>query len=108
MLHNLPVEDLGYHMGSYVFNYSTFLCGVLRENKIAVVIGPVTDDVLVYDKDFPSMKVLLGGKKIAREAVKHFGPVPGVPHSHSKPYLRRKGRKFEKTIGRRNSRGFRV
>jgi hypothetical protein len=32
----------------------------------------------------------------AGEAVKHFGPAPGVPHSHTKPYVRSKGRKFEK------------
>nr|KJB26287.1 hypothetical protein B456_004G239000 [Gossypium raimondii] len=40
-------------------------------------------------------EVLLRGPKNAREAVKHFGPAPGVPHSHSKPYVRSKGRKFE-------------
>ncbi|PKU60830.1 60S ribosomal protein L18-2 [Dendrobium catenatum] len=39
--------------------------------------------------------VLLRGPKNAREAVKHFGPAPGVPHSHTKPYVRSKGRKFE-------------
>ncbi|KAJ0078973.1 hypothetical protein Patl1_22343 [Pistacia atlantica] len=32
--------------------------------------------------------VLLRGPKNAREAVKHFGPAPGVPHSHTKPYVR--------------------
>lgn len=40
--------------------------------------------------------VLLRGKKNAREAVKHFGPAPGVPGSHTKPYVRSKGRKFER------------
>lgn len=54
------------------------------------------------------MQVLLRGPKNAREAVKHFGPAPGVPHSHTKPYVRAKGRKFERARGRRNSRGFRV
>lgn len=53
-------------------------------------------------------QVLLRGPKNAREAVKHFGKAPGVPHSHTKPYVRSKGRKFEKARGRRNSRGFRV
>ncbi|CAK8572489.1 unnamed protein product [Lathyrus sativus] len=52
--------------------------------------------------------VLLRGPKNAREAVKHFGCAPGVPHSHTKPYVRAKGRKFEKARGKRNSRGFRV
>ncbi|CAH8390174.1 unnamed protein product [Eruca vesicaria subsp. sativa] len=53
-------------------------------------------------------QVLLRGPKNSREAVKHFGPAPGVPHSHSKPYVRSKGRKFEKARGKRKSRGFKV
>ncbi|CAI0453151.1 unnamed protein product [Linum tenue] len=113
------------------------------EDKIAVVVGTITDDIRTYE--VPALKVtalrftetarariekaggecltfdqlalraplgqntvLLRGPKNAREAVKHFGPAPGVPHSHSKPYVRSKGRKFEKARGRRNSRGFRV
>ncbi|KVI08371.1 Ribosomal protein L18e [Cynara cardunculus var. scolymus] len=52
-------------------------------------------------------KVLLRGPKNCREAVRHFGKAPGVPHSHTKPYVRSKGRKYEKARGRRNSRGFR-
>ncbi|KAH0866873.1 hypothetical protein HID58_073895 [Brassica napus] len=54
------------------------------------------------------MNVLLRGLKNSREAVKHFGPAPGVPHSHSKPYVRSKGRKFEKARGKRKSRGFKT
>ncbi|CAI0453152.1 unnamed protein product [Linum tenue] len=115
-----------------------------KEDKIAVVVGTITDDIRTYE--VPALKVtalrftetarariekaggecltfdqlalraplgqntqvLLRGPKNAREAVKHFGPAPGVPHSHSKPYVRSKGRKFEKARGRRNSRGFRV
>ncbi|KAJ0977749.1 hypothetical protein J5N97_013223 [Dioscorea zingiberensis] len=114
-----------------------------KDDKIAVIVGTVTDDKRVYE--VPAMKVtalrftetararilkaggecltfdqlalraplgqntiLLRGPKNAREAVKHFGPAPGVPHSHTKPYIRSKGRKFEKARGRRNSRGFRV
>lgn len=53
-------------------------------------------------------QVLLRGPKNSREAVKHFGKAPGVPHSHTKPYVRSKGRKFEKARGRRNSRGFKA
>ncbi|KAK9017987.1 hypothetical protein V6N11_000977 [Hibiscus sabdariffa] len=52
--------------------------------------------------------VLLRGPKNAREAVKHFGPAPGVPHSHAKPYVRSKGRKFERARGRRNNKDFRI
>ncbi|KAG6426843.1 hypothetical protein SASPL_111078 [Salvia splendens] len=98
-----------------------------KEGKIAVVVGPVTDDIRVHD--IPAIKVtalrfterarariekaggecltfdqlalraplgqntiLLRGSPKAREAVKHFGPAPGVPHSHTKPYVRAKGR----------------
>ncbi|KAA3490618.1 60S ribosomal protein L18-2 [Gossypium australe] len=120
-----------------------------KEDKIAVVVGTVTDDIRVYE--VPALKVtalrftetarariekaggecltfdqlalraplgqntfafllmvLLRGPKNAREAVKHFGPAPGVPHSHTKPYVRSRGRKFERARGRRNSKGFRV
>ena len=51
--------------------------------------------------------VLLRGPKSHREAVKHFG-APGVPGSHAKPYVRHKGRKFEKARGRRKSRGYKA
>ena len=30
-----------------------------------------------------------------REALKHFGRAPGLPGSHTKPYVRGHGRKFE-------------
>lgn len=67
------------------------------------------DVSLKHDLCFGMMfQVLLRGPKNAREAVKHFGPAPGVPHSHTKPYVRAKGRKFERARGKRNSRGFRV
>ncbi|KAI9927332.1 hypothetical protein AWENTII_006133 [Aspergillus wentii] len=49
--------------------------------------------------------LLLRGPKNAREAVKHFG---FGPHSHKKPYVRSKGRKFERARGRRRSKGFKV
>ncbi|OJD37102.1 60s ribosomal protein l18 [Diplodia corticola] len=49
--------------------------------------------------------LLLRGPKNAREAVKHFG---FGPHSHKKPYVESKGRKFERARGRRRSRGFKV
>lgn len=44
---------------------------------------------------------LLRGKKKTREAVKHFGPAPGVPGSKTRPYVRSYGNKFEKARGRR-------
>ena len=34
-----------------------------------------------------------------REAKKHFGRAAGLPGSHAKPYVRSKGRKFEKGKG---------
>jgi len=49
--------------------------------------------------------MLVQGPRKAREAVKHFG-APGTPHSHTKPLVRSKGRKFERARGRRQSRGY--
>ncbi|KAJ3118809.1 hypothetical protein HK098_005831 [Nowakowskiella sp. JEL0407] len=111
-----------------------------KEDKIAVLVGTITDDVRILE--IPKLTicalrvtqaararivkaggeiitfdqlalraplgqntVLLRGPKNSREAVKHFG-APGVPGSHAKPYVRSKGRKFEKARGRRASRGF--
>ncbi|CAN8265303.1 unnamed protein product [Cochlearia groenlandica] len=68
----------------------------------------LTFDQLALKAPLGQNTVLLRGPKNSREAVKHFGPAPGVPHSHSKPYVRSKGRKFEKARGRRKSRGFKV
>ncbi|RIA96593.1 eukaryotic ribosomal protein L18 [Glomus cerebriforme] len=111
-----------------------------KPDKIAVVVGTVTDDnrvlevpkisvaalritktararilkaggeVLTLDQlalraPTGSNSVLLRGPKNSREAVKHFGM---GPHKHAKPYIKSKGRKFEKARGRRASRGFKV
>ncbi|KAI3838778.1 hypothetical protein MKW98_027145 [Papaver atlanticum] len=108
-----------------------------KDEKIAVLVGTITDDVRTYEVqkmkvaslrfteiarariekasgecltfDQLALRAPLGqntvflrGPKNSREAVKHFG-APGVPHSHSKPYVRSKGRKFEKARGKRNS-----
>ncbi|KAK7814355.1 hypothetical protein U0070_027013 [Myodes glareolus] len=104
-----------------------------RENKTAVVVGTVTDDVRILD--VPKLKparsrilkaggkiltfdqlalespkgrgtVLLSGPQKGREVYRHFGMAPGTPHSHTKPYVRSKGRKFERARGRRASRGY--
>ncbi|XP_073703518.1 large ribosomal subunit protein eL18 [Garra rufa] len=50
--------------------------------------------------------VLLSGPRKGREVYRHFGKAPGTPHSHTKPYVRSKGRKFERARGRRASRGY--
>ncbi|XP_057612105.1 60S ribosomal protein L18-like [Chionomys nivalis] len=49
---------------------------------------------------------LLSGPRKGREVYRHFGKAPGTPHSHTKPYIRSKGRKFERARGRRASRGY--
>ncbi|KAG9301506.1 hypothetical protein G9A89_008358 [Geosiphon pyriformis] len=63
----------------------------------------LTLDQLALRAPTGSNTILLRGPKNAREAVKHFGM---GPHKHRKPYVRSKGRKFEKARGRRESRGF--
>lgn len=50
--------------------------------------------------------ILMQGERKAREACKHFGKAPGVPQSTTRPYVRAKGRKFEKARGRRSSCGY--
>ena len=45
------------------------------------------------------------GPRKSREANRHFG-APGVPGSHVKPFVRSKGRKFERARGRRKSTGY--
>merc|ERR1719238_326208 len=114
-----------------------------KAGKIAVIVGPVTDDVrlltvpkmsicalrftetararitkaggecLTFDQlalrsPLGQGTVLLRGAVKAREAERHFGRAPGVPNSKTAPYVRSKGRKFEKARGRRKSRGFKV
>ncbi|CAG8575878.1 14707_t:CDS:2 [Funneliformis caledonium] len=65
----------------------------------------LTLDQLALRAPTGSNTVLLRGPKSARESVKHFGM---GPHKNKKPYVRSKGRKFEKARGRRASRGFKV
>jgi len=108
-----------------------------RVQKVAVVVGTVTDDIR-YLKEMPKISLcalhvtegararilkaggnimtfeqlatlapkgentcLMQGPRKAREVYRHFGAAPGVPHSHTKPYVRSKGRKFERARGRR-------
>ena len=68
----------------------------------------LTFDQLALLRPTGANSVLLRGPKNSREAVKHFGKAPGVPHSHTKPYVRSKGRKFEKARGRRKSCGYKA
>ncbi|XP_040274334.1 60S ribosomal protein L18-B-like [Bufo bufo] len=112
-----------------------------RENKTAVVVGSITDDVRI--QDIPKLKVcalrvssgarnrilksggqimtldqlalaspkgqntvLLSGPHKGREVYRHFGKALGTPHSHTKPYVSSKGRKFERARGRRASSGY--
>ena len=52
--------------------------------------------------------VLLRGVLKARKAYRYFGAGAGTSGSNQRPYVRSKGRKFEKARGRRRSRGFKV
>ncbi|XP_063243577.1 large ribosomal subunit protein eL18 [Bacillus rossius redtenbacheri] len=66
----------------------------------------ITFDQLALRSPLGKKTFLIQGRRKAREAVKHFGLAPGVPHSHTKPYVRSKGRKFERARGRRRSCGY--
>uniref|UniRef100_A0A0D9QWI7 Large ribosomal subunit protein uL15/eL18 domain-containing protein n=1 Tax=Chlorocebus sabaeus TaxID=60711 RepID=A0A0D9QWI7_CHLSB len=65
----------------------------------------LTFDQLALDSPKGCGTVLLSGPCKGREVYRHFGKAPGTPHSHTKPYVRFKGRKFERA-GRRASRGY--
>ena len=67
----------------------------------------LTFDQLALKAPTGSNTVLLRGPRHSREANKHFGQ-PGASGSHAKPFVRSKGRKFERARGRRNSRGYKV
>ena len=71
----------------------------------------LTFDQLALRSPKGSNTVLLRGPK-SRSALAHFGHSTSVtnPHTHDgvKPYVRSKGRKFERARGRRRSRGFKV
>jgi len=67
----------------------------------------LTFDQLAVNRPKGQNCVLLRGSRM-REAEKHFGRAPGLPGSTAKPYVRAKGRKFEKARGRRASRGYRA
>ena len=71
----------------------------------------ITFDQLALRAPKGSNTILLRGPK-SRKALAHFGHRTSVlnPHTHTnvKPYVRSKGRKFERARGRRPSRGFKV
>lgn len=77
-----------------------------RERIIKAGGEVLTFDQLAVRSPRGKNTVLLQGSRTAREACKHFGLAPGQPHSHSKPYVRSKGRKFERARGRRASCGW--
>ena len=67
----------------------------------------MTFDQLAMEAPKGEDTLLLRGRRTAREAYKHFG-TPGAAENKAKPFVRSKGRKFEKARGRRASRGFKV
>uniref|UniRef100_A0A2K6UJN2 Large ribosomal subunit protein uL15/eL18 domain-containing protein n=1 Tax=Saimiri boliviensis boliviensis TaxID=39432 RepID=A0A2K6UJN2_SAIBB len=62
-------------------------------------------DQLALDSPKGCGTVLLSGPRKGCEVYRHFGKAPGTLHSHTKPYVRSKGRKFERTRGQRASQG---
>ncbi|XP_041363887.1 60S ribosomal protein L18-like [Gigantopelta aegis] len=66
----------------------------------------ITFDQLAVKAPKGQNTVLIQGPRKSRDAYRHFGRAPGVPHSSTAPYVRSKGRKFERARGRRHSRGY--
>jgi len=65
----------------------------------------ITFDQLALRAPTGKNTLLIQGPRKARSAEKHFGAA-GRPGSHVKPFVRSKGRKFERARGRRASRGY--
>ncbi|XP_070183232.1 large ribosomal subunit protein eL18-like [Littorina saxatilis] len=65
----------------------------------------ITFDQLALRAPKGKNTVLVQGSRKSRQAYRHFG-APGVPKSHAAPFVRSKGRKFERARGRRKSRGY--
>ena len=72
----------------------------------------ITFDQLALRDPKGTNTVLLRGPSGAREATRHFGhrtsSMNPHTHNHVKPYVRSKGRKFEKARGRRRTNGFKI
>ncbi|KAH0502721.1 60S ribosomal protein L18 [Microtus ochrogaster] len=66
----------------------------------------LTFDQLALESPKDHGTVLLSGPRKGQEVYRHFGKASGTPHSHTKPYVRSKGRKFERARGRRASCGY--
>eukprot|EP00834_Sanchytrium_tribonematis_P002915 NODE_100_length_20331_cov_1.214462.p14 type:complete len:255 gc:universal NODE_100_length_20331_cov_1.214462:1543-2307(+) len=66
----------------------------------------LTFDQLALKAPLGKQTILLRGERTSREVYRHFGRAPGRPRSNTKPYVRSKGRKFERARGRRRSRGY--
>ena len=71
-----------------------------RERIVAAQGKCITFDELALNRPKGESVILLRGTR-DREAKKHFGKAPGLPDSNTKPYVRSKGRKFERARGRR-------
>ncbi|KAF4519807.1 hypothetical protein B566_EDAN006821 [Ephemera danica] len=87
------------------------ICALRVTEKARARILKAGGEIILFDQlalRAPTGKntVLMQGRRTAREACRHFGLAPGVPHSHTKPYIRSKGRKFERARGRRRSCGY--
>ena len=78
-----------------------------RERITAAKGKCITFDQLAINRPNGENVILLRGTR-DREAKKHFGKAPGLPDSNTKPYVRSKGRKFERARGRRRARGYKA
>ncbi|XP_065161898.1 large ribosomal subunit protein eL18 [Atheta coriaria] len=87
------------------------VCALHVTEKARARILKAGGEILTFDQlalKAPTGKktLLIQGRRKSREADRHFGPAPGVPHSHTKPFVKSKGRKFERARGRRKSCGY--
>jgi len=80
--------------------------GRARSRILAAGGEVITFDQLALKAPKGQNTVILQGRRKARKVYRHFGKAPGTPHARTKPYVRAKGRKFERGRGRRASRAY--
>ncbi|KAK6776170.1 hypothetical protein RDI58_027171 [Solanum bulbocastanum] len=81
------------------------------EGMTVVIVGKITNDVRAYE-----ISKLKGSTWIEhaspqrgqRMHVNHFNLALGVPHNHTKLYVRSTRRKFERDKGKRKSKGYKA
>lgn len=114
---NQPEDSVAVVVGTITNDTRLFACGKIKVCALRFTetarkrIEDAGGECLTFDQlamKYPNGKkcILLRGPTKSRTAEKYFGKAPGRPKSHARPYVRAKGRKFEKARGTGRARSF--